>query len=332
MAQHECEPRGKRDKVSFTGLVLKPIWATFVQTIRNSFGGKPNSVLYPRERLVLPSRYRGKHVLSFTRCIGCHQCVDICPNDCMWMKKLDDPELGKIERPGVDYSRCLFCGLCVEICPADALLMTGEYELSSVSRDGMRYEPESIRSDSFKVPEPKESVLVPAVDLDKCNGSGECAKVCPAKCIEMTKIDKTERRMPTIDLSACTLCGKCAEACPKGAIDMKDKLVVMFERPLPVFSLDKCNGCSACFRACPADVIYMVEMPGTEKKKADGSLTKPKRRAVFALEKCVGCGRCAAVCRFGSLEMIPESQYTVAGRRDKSAPSKKVNRKGGREN
>jgi NADH-quinone oxidoreductase chain I len=307
MAQQTCDQ--KSEKASFTGLVIKPIWATLVQTVRDTFGGRPNTVLYPKERLVLPDRYRGKHVLSFTRCIGCSQCVDICPNECMFMKKIDDPVLGKIERPGVDYARCLFCGLCVDICPTDAILETAEYELSSYDREGMRYQPEDIRNDNFQVKEPKPSIMLPSLDLDKCKGRGECAKVCPVKCITMAEVEKAGKKKPEIDLAACTSCGKCAEACPEKALEMKGRLVVMFERPLPKFTLASCTGCSLCMKGCPADAIYMMEMPGTEKKKADGTMGKPKKRSVFVLEKCVGCSRCARACKFKSIEMVPESKY-----------------------
>ena len=92
---------------------------------------------------------------------------------------------------------------------------------------------------------------------------------------------------------------------------MQKKLVVMFERPLPKFYLENCTGCAACVRNCPSDVIYMLEMPGTEKKKADGTMTKPKKRAVFALEKCIGCGRCEKACKFDSLEMMPEARWKI---------------------
>jgi NADH-quinone oxidoreductase subunit I len=321
MAEQTCNK--PRKKVSFTGYVVKPVMATVSQTVRDSIGGRPNTVLYPKERLVLPSRYRGKHVLSFTKCIGCSQCVDICPNQCMWMKKIEDPVLGKIERPGVDYARCLFCGLCVEICPTDALLETGEYELSSLDREGMRYQPESLRNDDYPVREPKQFIKLPALDLGKCKEKGDCVKICPVKCIKMVEIEKTGRRKPEIDMSLCTHCGKCAEVCPEKAFEMQKKLIVMFERPLPKFSLENCSGCAACMRNCPSDVIYMLEMPGTEKKKADGTMTKPKKRAVFTLEKCIGCGRCEKACKFDSLEMMPEAQWKIA-----AAPKPK--KKGGK--
>ena len=51
------------------------------------------------------------------------------------------------------------------------------------------------------------------VDPAKCQGSGECAKVCPADCIEI-KPGYTA----LIESFDCTRCGKCLEVCPNGAI------------------------------------------------------------------------------------------------------------------
>lgn len=63
MAEQTCTGP-KKEKVSLTGLVLKPMYETMAQTARNSFKGRPNTVLYPKERLVLPDRYRGKHIFK----------------------------------------------------------------------------------------------------------------------------------------------------------------------------------------------------------------------------------------------------------------------------
>lgn len=304
-------------------MIVKPMMATMKQIIRNSIGGRPNTVLYPRERPVLPPRYRGKHVLSFTRCIGCAQCVKICPNECMWMKKLNDPELGKIQRPGVDYSRCLFCGLCVEICPTDALLMSGGYDhLPATERSSLLYEPEDFRIDDITVPEPKDSISIPALNFDKCEGKEQCAKICPVKCINIVEVEKTGKKKPEIELSVCTRCEKCAEVCPANAIEMKKKLVVMFDRPVPLFELDNCNGCGACFRICPTEAIYMAEMPGTERVMKDGKKGRPKKRTVFVLEKCIGCGRCVDSCRFDALKMVPEAQYKTEMEKKKKKGAK----------
>src|SRR4030042_1214249 len=109
------------------GIVIRPMIRTGKQFVNSFIKGKPNTILYPYQILDLPPTYRGKHTLDFNRCIGCGNCIQICPNDCMWMEKLEDPELGKIERPGVDMGRGLFCGRWVEVCPTAAIHETGVF-------------------------------------------------------------------------------------------------------------------------------------------------------------------------------------------------------------
>lgn len=52
------------------------------------------------------------------RCIGCQQCLLVCPEDCL---KLD-----KDKKAQVDYDYCKGCGLCASICPAKAVEMIQE--------------------------------------------------------------------------------------------------------------------------------------------------------------------------------------------------------------
>ena len=49
-------------------------------------------------------------------CIGCGDCVSVCPVDCLVMAEV----LPWLPRP-LD---CVSCGLCAAICPVDALTMT----------------------------------------------------------------------------------------------------------------------------------------------------------------------------------------------------------------
>ncbi|HUV61546.1 MAG TPA: 4Fe-4S binding protein [Thermoplasmata archaeon] len=288
-----------------TGIVLKPMKRTGKQLVRTLILGKPNTVLYPEQKLVLPQVYRGKQVLDFKKCIGCGNCVTICPNDCMWLEKVDDPELGKIERPGVDIGRCLFCGLCAEVCPTVALHMTTEYELANSDRDKLRLSPMDIRDDNFGFTfvEERTTRMLPTLDLSKCTGCEKCAGECPEMCIAMMPVDKTDRNKPEIHLAKCTSHGKCAAVCPEKALTMTEVYESYFEMPEPKLILDNCSGCGACARKCPSEAIYMIEMPGTEKTLKDGKKGKPKKRAVFILEKCVGCGRCYQACKFEAIEM-----------------------------
>ena len=50
------------------------------------------------------------------------------------------------------------------------------------------------------------------VDLDKCTGSGECAKVCPRKAFSVVN------GKAVLDEDKCDLDGICIPACPNMAI------------------------------------------------------------------------------------------------------------------
>ena len=56
----------------------------------------------------------------------------------------------------------------------------------------------------------------PVFDYSVCIGCGLCTKDCPAKAIEMVKVDG--KRRPQINLSRCVFCYQCAETCPRKAI------------------------------------------------------------------------------------------------------------------
>ncbi len=291
-------------KRSSLGFVVQPMKRTGKTVANSLFLGKPNTVLYPYQKLELPIGYRGKHIVDFKRCIGCSNCVQICPNDCMWMEKLEDPELGKIERPGVDYGRCLFCGLCVEVCPTVAIHESVEFELAHHERSKLKYGPKELRDDTFgeKVKEERQKRLLPVLDMSKCTSCEKCAGECPEMAIAMMPIEGVGRSKPEINLGKCTSCKKCETVCPEQALKMEEVYESYFEMPEPKFLVKDCTGCGACARACPADVIYMMEMPGTEKTLKDGKKGKPKKRAVFVLEKCVGCGKCYRACKFDAIE------------------------------
>lgn len=50
------------------------------------------------------------------RCIGCHTCLEACPNGCLEMKA---------EGLIVDRERCQGCGTCADACPAGAIELLG---------------------------------------------------------------------------------------------------------------------------------------------------------------------------------------------------------------
>ena len=63
---------------------------------------------------------------------------------------------------------------------------------------------------------------VARVDADKCNGCGQCVKICSFKAFQpRKKKDKAE-----VDTSKCYGCGICRSACPNGAITLVDRAAV----------------------------------------------------------------------------------------------------------
>lgn len=67
----------------------------------------------------LPKDFRGKISYEKEKCIGCQQCIRVCPSKAIKYK--EDEEKIKIY-----VSRCTFCSLCNDICPVDCLHMSEE--------------------------------------------------------------------------------------------------------------------------------------------------------------------------------------------------------------
>jgi uncharacterized protein (DUF362 family)/NAD-dependent dihydropyrimidine dehydrogenase PreA subunit len=65
------------------------------------------------------------------------------------------------------------------------------------------------------------SLLVrrPAVDRRLCDGCGECARICPQKCIRVVN------DVPKIDYARCQSCFCCSETCPRKAMKVKEPLL-----------------------------------------------------------------------------------------------------------
>ena len=59
----------------------------------------------------------------------------------------------------------------------------------------------------------------PQVVAKECVGCAECARICPAKAIEM------KAKLPVIDRERCIRCFCCQEFCPKGAMKVKRTLL-----------------------------------------------------------------------------------------------------------
>ncbi len=86
------------------------------------------TVLYPYQKPLITTEFRGKISIDATKCMGCGACVNACPPNALTLSRRDDTII-------LNYfiGRCIFCGRCAEVCPVGAITVTHEFELASTS-------------------------------------------------------------------------------------------------------------------------------------------------------------------------------------------------------
>jgi formate hydrogenlyase subunit 6/NADH:ubiquinone oxidoreductase subunit I len=94
-----------------------------------SFCKKPATNLYPREKIEMPEKFRGKLKFDPRLCIGCGMCVKDCPTQAIAIRKLAE---GKFAAE-IDLSKCIYCAQCVDSCPKKALQATCDVELAQLN-------------------------------------------------------------------------------------------------------------------------------------------------------------------------------------------------------
>lgn len=107
------------------------------------------TVQYPDEKVAVPERFRFVPFLvveeedhptrpSKDWCTSCGICAKVCPPQCIWIVRGNDPDTGRpVPEPEaffIDIDICMNCGFCAEFCPFDAIKMDHDYELASYDR------------------------------------------------------------------------------------------------------------------------------------------------------------------------------------------------------
>jgi NADH-quinone oxidoreductase subunit I len=104
------------------------------------------TVQYPEEKLPVPEEFRFIPFLLYEekdgvveeRCTSCGICAKVCPPQCIWIVRTNDPDTGRpIPQPEefyIDVDICMSCGFCAEYCPFDAIKMDHNYELAVYDR------------------------------------------------------------------------------------------------------------------------------------------------------------------------------------------------------
>ncbi len=152
--------------------ILKGLWVTFkhfldtyAEDLRWSLKGKKRygtaegiasraskdargifTVQYPEEKIPVPEEFRyipflvseEKDGVQEPRCTSCGICAKVCPPQCIWIVRTNDPNTGRpIPAPAafyIDTDICMSCGFCAEYCPFDAIKMGHDYELATYDR------------------------------------------------------------------------------------------------------------------------------------------------------------------------------------------------------
>ncbi len=105
------------------------------------------TIQYPEEKMILPEEFRFIPILIYEvdengephdRCTSCGICAKVCPPQCIWIVRTNDPKTGRpIPQPAefyIDVDICMNCGLCAEYCPFDAIKMDHDFELAVYDR------------------------------------------------------------------------------------------------------------------------------------------------------------------------------------------------------
>lgn len=108
------------------------------------------TIQYPEEKLPVPEEFRYVPFLVYDegeggkkdiRCTSCGICAKVCPPQCIWIVRTNDPATGRpVPQPAefyIDADICMNCGFCAEYCPFDAIKMDHDYEIASYDRNLM---------------------------------------------------------------------------------------------------------------------------------------------------------------------------------------------------
>ena len=121
--------------------------ALFIETLKGMaltfkmMLSKPVTIQYPDEKRKIYPGFRGKHALvrnpktGKEKCIMCMKCSNICPAQCIYIKKGRDANNKPfLEQYDIEALRCIYCGYCVEVCPVCALVLTEQFSYVSTSK------------------------------------------------------------------------------------------------------------------------------------------------------------------------------------------------------
>lgn len=133
-------------------------------TLRTLFS-KAVTIQYPFQRRTVHPGFRGRHALvrepstGKEKCIGCGRCQQVCPSNCISIKREKIDKKMVVADYIIDASRCVFCAYCVEVCPVCAIVLTEYFEYPAYRRKDLIFDKEKLLRnwDEFVEKWPEES-------------------------------------------------------------------------------------------------------------------------------------------------------------------------------
>jgi|WetSurMetagenome_2_1015567.scaffolds.fasta_scaffold27458_5 NADH-quinone oxidoreductase subunit I len=249
-AQKKKSTYRSRKELRPRAYIADPMYVCMRTMLRTTVKGRPNTILYPWEKLIMPDCFRGRPGIVLDKCIACSKCVKICPNQCIEMVPIDHPTLGKVKRPQIYVGRCMMCGYCAEVCPTSAMIVTPDFELACYDRNEMMYDPMKLQHEH----KPGYEVHSPMVAPSALQAGQTDMK-------DMN--DPSVKDTPVLEPKKCISCFRCEKVCPTEAVKLVDSGEVnpKNNKPIkrPVFNYGKCVSCEQCVVVCPKDALKMKE-------------------------------------------------------------------------
>lgn len=134
-----------------------------------------------------------------SRCTSCQLCISVCPNQVL----RPSSDLATFMQPYMSYEKGYCrpeCTICTDVCPTGAITKIGKEDKSSIQighavwvkdtcipladkqecDNCARHCPTAAIVMIPSIPENKESLKIPAVNVERCIGCGACENLCPS--------------------------------------------------------------------------------------------------------------------------------------------------------
>jgi ferredoxin-type protein NapF len=126
-------------------------------------------------------------------CIGCDDCIDVCPESII--------EKGPGGYPKLNFSQnsCTFCGECAQVCEHGAFQVPATIQQPSllqaeIAKDCLAHQNilcstcgDNCEVEAISFQPAVGTVPQPQVDTNTCTGCGECYRYCPVDAIQISR-------------------------------------------------------------------------------------------------------------------------------------------------